>query len=127
MSKEKFDNIQEVAAPVSTKSEYIFVTIPETDMYDAPYPTIQLNRTKFEPGRTYKVPTEIGNEVVDRMKKFEKECVRLLRPKADIKSLNQVNKGSAWSTNSFGAERGMPFGSSDRVLTDEAVVTVNSL
>lgn len=89
--------IEQVAALPKPVEDFVYVTIPSADLYDSQYPTIQLNAHKFEPGNTYKVPAEVGAEIEDRMKRFNKEQVRLLRPTVDSKSINQVNKNSFWT------------------------------
>lgn len=103
--------------PVLEGEEMVYVTIPAEDMYDQTHPGVHLiggsikkfenghwvdtgiagTSIKFEPGVTYQVPATIGAEVEKILDKFNKEQVRLLRPKADAKSLNQVNKGSLWA------------------------------
>jgi hypothetical protein len=90
-------NVEQVVAPPKPVEDFVYVTIPSADLYDSEYPTIQLNSHKFEPGNTYKVSAEVGAEIEDRMRRFNKEQVRLLRPTVDSKSINQVNKGSYWT------------------------------
>jgi hypothetical protein len=100
MSELKAETLKEVKKQAPQPEDLVYVTIPETDIFDAQHPTVQLNSHKFEAGKTYQVPAVVGAEIEDRLKKFHKECVRLLRPKADMKSINQVNAGSLWAKNS---------------------------
>jgi hypothetical protein len=109
--------------------ELVYVTIPETDIYDAPHPGVhiicggpklfskELGRyisdpeksgrdMHFEAGHTYATTPEIAEEVNKRLTLFEKETIRLLRPKADRKALEEVNKGSNWSVGSVRPTQG---------------------
>jgi hypothetical protein len=99
-----------------------YVSIPQTDLFDQPHPGVRLNRVKFEAGKTYSVRADVALEVEDRLKKFNVEQVRLLRPNADRKSLNEVNKGSQWTSRTGGVstlEGGLSnvAGPNDRIFT----------
>lgn len=109
-------NVEHVAAPPVSKEDFVYVTIPEKDVLDWPYPTIQLNRQKFEPGNTYKCPVEVGEEVERRMKMYNKETVRLLQPKADIKALQTVQGKVTGAGALFSAENGIPIEKNEKVI-----------
>lgn len=117
------DNVEKVPQAPKTEDEMVYVTIPSEDLYDYRHPGVQLNRVRFEPGNTYKVPAAVGAEVEDRLQKFNKEQVRLLRPKVDAKSINQVNAGSNWTRGGGGS-----VGSDDAIQSslgaNEKVITV---
>lgn len=105
------------AVKLPEQEDVVYVTIPAEDMYDQTHPGVQLiggsikvlkdgvwkdsgkagTNVKFEAGKTYLVPAAVGAEVTDRLKRYDKEQVRLLRPKIDSKSVSQVNKGSIWA------------------------------
>src|SRR5437899_6044557 len=101
MSELKASEITETTAPKAT-GEVMRVDIPATDLFDQPHPGVRLNRHKFEAGKAYLVRSDVTLEVEDRLKKFNVEQVRLLRPNADRKSIGEVNKGSAWTSRTQG-------------------------
>lgn len=102
MSELKASEIKEAKKPAVAPDEFVYVAIPATDLFDQPHPGVRLNRHKFEAGKTYAVRADVGMEVEDRLKKFNIEQVRLLRPNADRKSLNEVNRGSQWTSRTGG-------------------------
>jgi hypothetical protein len=102
MSKLEASEIKESVKPTPTGDEFMYVSIPQTDLFDQPHPGVRLNRHKFEAGKTYSVRADVAIEVEDRLKKFNVEQVRLLRPNADRKSLNEVNRGSQWTSRTGG-------------------------
>jgi len=122
MSKLEPSEIKESVKPTPTGDEFMYVSIPATDLFDQPHPGVRLNRHKFEAGKTYTVRAEAAIEVEDRLKKFSIEQVRLLRPNADRKSLNEVNRGSQWTSRSGGVNTlegglGTLGGPNDKVYT----------
>lgn len=122
MSKLEASEIKEASKPVAKADDFMYVSIPATDLFDQPHPGVRLNRIKFEAGKTYSVRADVAIEVEDRLKKFNIEQVRLLRPNADRKSLNEVNKGSQWTSRTGGVstmEGGLSSvaGPSDKVYT----------
>jgi hypothetical protein len=62
------------------KETWQFVTIPEEDPLGKPFPTIHLNKEAFVKGETYNLPAQIASFVKDRIKVFNRSCVRLLQP-----------------------------------------------
>jgi hypothetical protein len=98
MSKLEASEIKEVAAKAAIDpNAREYVTIPATDLYDHVHPTIQLNRHKFEAGKTYSVSSEVAREIRERISMFSREQVRLLRPNVDSKAQRDVARGSQWS------------------------------
>ena len=143
MSEFKAENIKETPKVSTGKSETVYVTIPETDIFDSQHPGVHLiggeikeykdNRWigtgkagtnfKFEAGKTYEVPVAVGAEIEARLKAFHKESVRLLRPKTDQKSINQVNANSLWAKGAgFSLENEDAL--SSKLAPGEKVVTV---
>jgi hypothetical protein len=72
------------AAPVdpweTPKETWQYVTLPEEDPLGKPFPTIRLNKTEFAKGQTYQVPPQVATYVNDRVKVFNRSCVRLFQP-----------------------------------------------
>src|SRR5271154_1678033 len=72
-----------------------FVTIPDEDFLGKRFPSISLNKFTLQAGQTSKVPAQIAAYFNDRIKVFNKSCVRLLQPNADLKSINEVATGTS--------------------------------
>lgn len=123
--RHSFGEIREVARVAPTAEEYIRVEIPLTDLFDHGHPGVQLNRHKFEPGKTYLLRGDVALEVKRRLAMFHDEQVRLLRPNADRKALNDVNRGSQWT--SRGGNSIVPLGRLEDVAiaSDEKIYTVD--
>lgn len=71
-----------------------FVTIPDEDPLGKEFPNVSINKHVFMAGQTYKVPGVIADYVRDRVKVFNRSCVRLLQPNRDIAAENAVYFGS---------------------------------
>lgn len=117
-----FGTIREVARTVPTAEEYVKVEIPNTDLFDHSHPGVQLNRHRFEPGKTYLLRGDVALEVKRRLAMFHDEQVRLLRPNADRKALNDVNRGSQWtnrgsSVHALGSLEDVPVAADERIYT----------
>lgn len=74
--------------PVAEEMEYI--TLPELDMYDYPFPDIWHNKDKFERGKTYLVAKPIAEEVKRRIEIFEAQNLRLMQPRKDLKAIQDA-------------------------------------
>lgn len=120
-----FGSIKEVARQAPTSEEYVRVEIPSADLFDHTHPGVQLNRHKFEPGKTYLLRGDVALEVKRRLAMFHDEQVRLLRPNADRKALSDVNRGSQWT--SRGGNAVVPLGRLEDVpvASDERIYTVD--
>jgi hypothetical protein len=116
-----FGEIREVAKLVPTREEYVKVEIPLADLFDHSHPGVQLNRHKFEPGKTYLLRGDVALEVKRRLAMFHDEQIRLLRPNADRKALNDVNRGSQWSSRGsvtpMGRLEDVPTAADERIYT----------
>lgn len=123
--RHSFGDIREVAKSLPTREEYVKVEIPFADLFDHTHPGVQLNRHKFEPGKTYLLRGDVALEVKRRLAMFHDEQVRLLRPNADRKALNDVNRGSQWT--SRGGNSVVPLGRLEDIPTaaDERIYTVD--
>jgi hypothetical protein len=123
--RHSFGEIREVARIRPTREEYVKVEVPATDLFDHTHPGVQLNRHKFEPGKTYLLRGDVALELKTRLAIFHDEQVRLLRPNADRKALNDVNRGSQWT--SRGGNSVVPMGRLEDLPTasDERIYTVD--
>lgn len=119
-----FGEIREVQRTLPTAEEYVKIEIPATDLFDHTHPGVQLNRHKFEPGRTYMLRGDVALEVKRRLLMFHDEQVRLLRPNADRKALSDVNRGSQWTSRGSNIT---PLGRLEdvAVASDEKIYTVD--
>src|SRR5436309_1844040 len=88
-------NTQPIDAWKTAKETWEYVTLPEEDPLGKAFPSISLNKHIFNAGKTYLVPKVVALYVNDRIKVFNKSCVRLLQPNVDMKSLSEVSAGSA--------------------------------
>lgn len=89
------DAKRKVVDPYDTPKEtWQFVTVPDEDPLGKKFPNISLNKDVFEAGQTYKLPLQVVAYIQDRVKTFNRSCVRLLQPNADLKSINEVNAGT---------------------------------
>lgn len=79
----------------SNKETWQYVTIPDEDPLGKKYPNIGLNAHSFKAAETYLVPPQVAEYIKDRVKVFNRSCVRLLQPNADMKSISEVSVGSA--------------------------------
>lgn len=71
-----------------------FVTVPDEDPLGKEFPDISLNKNVFSAGETYNLPAQVAAYVKDRIKVFNRSCVRLLQPNRDIAAENAVYFGS---------------------------------
>lgn len=124
MSKLEANEITEVAKPVVPSDELTYVTIPANDLFDHSHPGVQLNRHKFEAGKTYRVRQDVAAEVQMRLNMYAAEQVRLLRPNADRKALTDVNRGSQWTSRGGGQAVSLDGGLGSVAGDTEKVYTV---
>ena len=71
------------------KADWEYVTIPETDLYDEPHPSIWNNRREFAPG-THHLSPEMAADLKDRLKVFAASQRRILRGTPDRLTLKQI-------------------------------------
>lgn len=62
------------------KESWQYVTIPHEDPLGKNFPTIRLNKEAFEAGQTYNLPVSVAAFVNERIKVFNRSCVRLFQP-----------------------------------------------
>lgn len=72
------------------KSTWEYITIPEEDGLGRVHASVSNNHHVFEAGKTYLVPPVVAADVRERLKLFNRECVRVLQPRRDQRSENQV-------------------------------------
>jgi hypothetical protein len=75
----------------------VYVTIPEEDAMEAPYPAITINGTQYKSGKHF-LDSELAGEIEDRMKRYNHSVVRLTQTKRDVKAEQLVSQ--------FGSGRG---------------------
>ena len=97
-------DLAEVKAPTSSEDVYEYVTIPERDLFDMPHPNIQINETRYGPGKHY-VAKQVADVLKDRLQQYEMSNVRLMRPVRDHKAEQLMQRGyspnSAAQTTNF--------------------------
>lgn len=76
------------------KKNWEYISIPEENALGEAHCSMGLNQHQFDPGQTYLVPPEVARTLKDRLKVYAKSCVRVLQPKRDYESENQVATGS---------------------------------
>lgn len=81
------------------KETWQYVTLPDEDPLGKSFPNIGLNSHTFKGGETYLVPGQVADYIKDRIKVFNRSCIRLLQPNADMKSIGEVSAGSANAPN----------------------------
>lgn len=91
------------------KSNWEYVEIPEKDVLDFEYPTLAINRDRFEHGRKYFVPPIIAEELRRIMKVNDRQTRRILSPKPDAKALQDLKENSAISRQ-LGSKYEVPVG-----------------
>ena len=72
---------------------YVYVTVPERDLFDAPHPGVRINMDSFGPG-THLVSPVIAGEIQDRLGAFIKGQMRILQPGQDRKAVELVSRFS---------------------------------
>jgi len=85
-------DLAEIKAPNSSEEVYEYVTIPDRDLFDMPHPNIQINETKYGPGRHY-VTKQVAACLHDRLREYEMSNVRLMRPVKDHKAEQLMQRG----------------------------------
>lgn len=98
----------EVKAVEATKSTRQYITIPERDVLDFPFPAIRVNNAAFYPGKTYEIEEPLATTVKERIKTWMRQTLRLMQPKKDSEAENIMIKegtarGGEYTTN-FGGE-----------------------
>ncbi len=80
-----------LAPPSEDQSKFEYVTVPEADtVFDHPYPTIWINRERYEAGQTYFVEPDIAKELRRIIKTYEASMLRILQPKKDASALKNL-------------------------------------
>lgn len=114
---------QEVSGVPGLGEDTVYITIPLVDIFEQTYPTIQINRHKFEAGKTYLCSRELGAEVERRKVLFDRGQRRLFSNKPDVRAIDNVNRGSNWERGSGGVFAGSPEQSA-LVADSEKVIVV---
>lgn len=90
----------QVNAWETPKETWEYVTVPEEDALGKEFPRVTLSgphtEHAFEAGETYHVPAQVADYVKDRIKVFNRGCVRLIQSNLDTGAQLAVQKhGSA--------------------------------
>lgn len=72
------------------KSNWEYVEVPSRDVLDNAYPSLAINRDRFEPGKKYFVPPIIAEELRRIIKVNDYQTRRILSPKIDTKALKDL-------------------------------------
>jgi hypothetical protein len=84
-----------IDAPVleapGAKEKKVYVEVPSEDMFDMIHPDIIINGRHYKPGKHFVEP-ELAGEIKRLVDTFNKGQVRLLRPSADRKALNNTSQ-----------------------------------
>lgn len=89
-----------VSAWDTPRETWEYVTVPEEDALGKTFPRVTLSgphtEHAFEAGQTYHVPVQVADYVKDRIKVFNRGCVRLIQSNLDTKAQMAVAEhGSA--------------------------------
>ena len=76
------------------KEHWRYISIPDTDLYDAPHPGVRLNGTSYGSGKHY-LPNPIADEIEERLHVFNKSSIRVLRPNQDTKALRDLGRAGS--------------------------------
>jgi len=79
----------------SPQETWLYVTIPDEDPLGQVFPNVSLNKHIFTANNTYHVPPAVAAYLNERIKVFNRSCVRLLQPTVDRKALQEVAVGTA--------------------------------
>lgn len=94
----KLPVVEKISAWDTPRETWEYVTVPEEDPLGKEFPRVTLSGPKqehvFLAGQTYHVPSEVAAYVKDRVKVFNRGCVRLLQPNVDTQAQRAVSMGS---------------------------------
>lgn len=71
-----------IAATNSVLKNTEYVTIPATDLFDNPHPSLWLNRDEYKPGMSHLVTEDIAASLKERLQVFKDSQIRILRPQS---------------------------------------------
>lgn len=145
MGKLDKTQVQEVQPTPVENNGRMLITIPLEDLYEHLHPGVQLiggapkvwkddkyvatgeggNSFKFEAGKTYSVPVEVGKEIQRRLDGFARAQRRLNNPRADRTSLREVTQGSQWTVGGGGQLMAMDNGYDSVASANEQVIVVD--
>ena len=75
------------------RSNWEYITIPETDIFDKPLQGVSLNGYKFERGKTYFTEPEVAKEVRRILAVGQKADMRILQSHPDVKAVSDQQRG----------------------------------
>lgn len=77
------------------KEGWEYIAIPEENALGERHASIGLNRNSFEAGQTYLVPPPVATFIKERLKVYNRACIRQLQPNRDIAAENAVAVGTS--------------------------------
>lgn len=93
---------QKIAAKQAAKTDWQtdqkdweYISIPAENALGEKHDTMGLNSHYFEAGKTYLVPPKVAETIKERLAVYAKACVRVLQPRRDYVSEQQVAIGSS--------------------------------
>lgn len=78
-----------------------WISVPDKDLFEFPFPTVRVNLMAFEAGQKYFVDAELADFLEDRIKIKEAADRRILMRNPDLKAQDAMNR--------FGSGRGGHF------------------
>lgn len=92
LQKEKREQKTEWDTP---KDNWEYVAIPQENALGEQHATMGINDKVFEAGKTYHVPPKTAHTLRERLKVYNRSCVRVLQPRRDYDAERAVSIGSA--------------------------------
>jgi hypothetical protein len=75
------------------RSNWEYISIPETDIFDKPFQGCGLNGYKFERGKRYFVAPEVAAEINRLLQVSQKADLRILQSHPDVRAVNDQQRG----------------------------------
>lgn len=80
-----------VEPDLDPQANWEYVTVPDRDILDYPFPGIGLNLQHYGPG-THKVPPEIAKEIRDRIQIAQRQDMKLFSAKVNLTAIAELVK-----------------------------------
>jgi hypothetical protein len=72
------------------KKNWEYISIPAENAIGERHDSVAVNEHVFDAGQTYLVPPAVAASVKERLAVYAKACIRILQPKRDVTSEQQV-------------------------------------
>jgi len=80
------------------KATWEYISVPEENVLGEVHADIVINTERFRAGQTYLVPKLVAETVRERLKTYQRSCMRIMSPKKDTAAEQAVAVGSANAT-----------------------------